>query len=158
MPEFTFFPVWRKNDSKVEADVKATWAKHNILPEGVDPEKRVKQLCVVAYEGDQVAGISTMDIAPYKPLRKRFGFFRAFTIPGFGNQDIARGLAVNCRDVLNQWSIDNPQEAVAGMMAVYQAKGMGRRPVGVSGLTLIGYTPEGYQVRVIWFDHVTIDV
>lgn len=158
MTKFNYVTAWRKNDPKIERDVIDAWKANNILPKDVDPEKRVKEVCVVAYDGDKVAGISTIDINLYQPLRRRFGYFRAFTLPDYGRQDIARHMAVHCRDALSQWSRDNPKEDVAGMLAVYQAKGMGRTPVGFSGLTLIGYNSKNQQIRVVWFDHVTIDV
>lgn len=156
MTEFRFVTAWKKRDPKIEADVLAVWRAHNILPAHANVEERLKQLCVIAYAGEEVAGISSVEMAIYPPLRRVFGFFRAFTLPQFGRQDIARGLAVHCRDVLRDWSLAHPEREISGMMAIYQAQGMGRRPVGVSGLTLIGYTPEGYQVRLKWFDHIRL--
>ena len=43
-----------------------------------------------------------------------------------------------------------------GMAAIYHSPKLGPTPVGKSGLTLIGYTPEGYQHRVVWFRHVRV--
>lgn len=158
MSEIKYVKTWQKNDARIEQDVLQAWKDHNILPTGAAPLQRVKEVCVVAYDGDKIAGISTMELVEYPPLRQRFGFFRAFTLPDYGRQDIARHLAVHCRDVLCQWSLDHPRAKIAGMMAIYQAKGLGHKPVGFSGLTLIGYNSLGHQVRVIWFDHAEIEV
>jgi len=156
MTDFRYVTAWKKNDPQVEKDVLATWRENKSLPGYATPEKRLAELCVIAYSGEEVAGISSIELAYYPPLKRRFGFFRAFTVPKFGRQDIARHLAVHCRDTIREWSIAHPEEQISGMMAFYQAKGMGRTPVGFSGLTLIGYSPEGYQVRLVWFDHIRI--
>lgn len=158
MTEFTYVTGWQKNDPGIEQDVFAAWKANNILPAGIDPKKRVKEVCVVAYHGDDIAGISTVEIGYYQPLRQVLAQFRAFTLPAYGRQEIARHLALHCRDTLCQWSLDHPEEKLAGMMAIYQASGMGHTPVGFSGLTLIGYTERNQQIRVVWFDHARIDV
>jgi hypothetical protein len=158
MSDFRFVRAFKKNDAKLEQDAIDTWRHYGILPPNTMPEERAKELCVVAYAGEEVAGVSTLTIAAYAPLRKRFGFFRAFTVPKFGNQNVARNLAIECRLALNDWALENPDEQIAGMMAIFEARGAGSHPVDKSGLMLIGYNSEGAQMRVVWFDHVTIPV
>ncbi|PKQ07476.1 MAG: hypothetical protein CVT72_03010 [Alphaproteobacteria bacterium HGW-Alphaproteobacteria-11] len=149
---------WRKRDPKIEADVIAVWRERGILPPDTAPEDRAKQICAVAYDGKKVCGISTVEIASYAPLRnKRFGFLRVFTLPDYSQQTVAIGLATECREILRAWSVANPGERLAGMAAVYQSPKLGHYPIGESGLTLIGYTREGYQMRVIWFNHLPLN-
>ena len=158
MNDIRYVSGWRQRDPKIEADVVAVWREQGILPPGTAPEERARQICAVAYDGNKVCGISTVEIAPYAPLRnKRFGFLRVFTLPDYSQQTVAIGLATECREILRAWSIANPAERLAGMAAVYQSPKLGHYPIGESGLTLIGYTREGYQMRVIWFNHLRLD-
>lgn len=157
MAKIRYVTGWRKNDEAMVRDAIELWQAHDILPRNVTPEKRAKEICCLAYDGKRLAGISTIDIKPYEPLRnKRFGFLRVFTQPDYEGQEIAVGLAKECRRVLEEWSIANPDEKLAGMAAIYQSPKLGKYPVGQSGLTLVGYTPEGHQVVVIWFNHLPV--
>lgn len=157
MTEIRYVPGWRRGDAAIARDAAALWREFDILPQGVTPEARAREICAVAYDGGKLAGVSTIDIRPYAPLRnKRFGFLRVFTRPEYQQQDIAIGLATLCRDTLEAWSVANPEEKLAGMAAIYQSPKLGHYPIGESGLTLIGYTQEGYQVRAIWFNHLPL--
>ena len=157
MAKMKYVSGWRKNDAAMERDAIELWQAKGILPEGIAPEERAKEICCLAYDGKKLAGISTITVKPYKPLRnKRFGFLRVFTQPDYEGQEVAIGLAINCRNTLQAWSVANPDEKLAGMAAIYQSPKLGKYPVGKSGLTLIGYTPEGYQVVVVWFNHLPV--
>ncbi|PKQ08048.1 MAG: hypothetical protein CVT73_07990 [Alphaproteobacteria bacterium HGW-Alphaproteobacteria-12] len=155
--DIRYVPGWHKRDPKLERDAIALWKEFGALPENIAPEIRAREICCLAYDGDRLAGISTVDIKPCPPLRNRkFGFLRVFTRPDHEQQKIAIGLAIQCRAILEAWSLAQPGENLAGMAAIYQSAKLGRTPVGKSGLTLIGYTAEGHQLRVTWFNHVTL--
>ncbi|MBA4209255.1 MAG: hypothetical protein C0454_06980 [Parvibaculum sp.] len=152
-----FADGWQKRDPKLEADAIALWQKHGILPPGVNPQERARELCCLAYEDGELAGISTVVMERYRPLlNKRFGFARVFVSPDFEQQELAIGLATECRRLLEAWSVANPHEELHGMAAVYQSPKLGRYPVGKSGLTLVGFTPEGHQLRIAWFNHLPL--
>ncbi|MBC7103259.1 MAG: hypothetical protein H5U13_08570 [Parvibaculum sp.] len=59
------------------------------------------------------------------------------------------------QDAVAMWKREGvlPEERLAGCAAIYQNKVLGRSPVEPSGLCLVGYTPHGDQLRVLWFDH-----
>ncbi|MFN3935750.1 hypothetical protein [Parvibaculum sp.] len=157
MGKIKYLSGWRKRDARMERDAIALWNAHGVLPAGVTPEDRAREICCLAHDGSRLAGISTVDIQPYRPLlNKRFGFARVFTSPEYEQQEIAIGLATECRRILEEWSVANPQEELHGMAAVYQSPKLGRYPVGKSGLTLVGLTPEGYQIRIAWFNHLPL--
>lgn len=157
MGTITYVSGWRKGDAKLERDAIAAWAAHGAMPQGVAPEERAREICCLAYDGETLAAISTVEIKPCRPLRdRRFGYLRVFTLPEYEGREIAIGLAIHCRDALEAWAKDNPGERLCGMAAIYQSPKLGPTPVGKSGLTLIGYTPEGYQHRIVWFPHVLV--
>lgn len=157
MGKIKYVSGWRKRDEKLEQDAIALWREQGILPAGVNPEDRAREICCLVYDGSKLAGISTVAIQPYRPLRNmRFGFARVFVSPEFEQQELAIGLATECRRVLEEWSVANPQEKLHGMAAVYQSHKLGRYPIGKSGLTLVGFTPEGHQIRIAWFNHLPV--
>ncbi len=157
MGKIKYVPGWQKRDPELEADAIALWKAHGVLPAGVKPEERAREICCLAYDGNRLAGISTVGIQPWRPLlNKRFGFLRVFTAPEFEQQEIAIGLAIECRRILEEWSVANPGEQLFGMAAIYQSPKLGRYPVGKSGLTLAGFTPEGHQLRIAWFNHLPL--
>ncbi len=155
MGKIEFVSGWQKRDARLEQDAIAAWTAQGALPEDVNPQDRAREICSIAYDSDTLAAISTVDIRPCKPLRNRlFGYLRVFTLPQYEQQEIAIGLAIHCRDTLEQWSLENSDAKLCGMAAVYQSPKLGPTPVGKSGLTLIGYTPQGYQHRIVWFKHI----
>ena len=157
MAKITYVSAWQKRDERRERDAIALWKEHGVLPPGVTPEERAREICCLAYDGKRLAAISTIDIRPYRPLlNKRFGFLRVFTSPEYEGREISIGLAKECRRLLEEWSVANPSEKLDGMAAVYQSPKYGKYPVGKSGLTLTGFTPEGHQVVVVWFNHLPV--
>jgi hypothetical protein len=73
---------------------------------------------------------------------------------------LATELAGRCVEVLKAWSLDHPDEMLKGMAAVIQSPELSekcRDPVWPrTGLTVIGYTPRGEQIRLVWFDHARL--
>lgn len=86
MPEaddIRFVDVWRRADAKVAADVVAFWKRLDVLPAGIAPEERAKELCTVAYRGGELIGVSTMVLDVLPQLKARFGFFRCLVAPDY---------------------------------------------------------------------------
>ena len=111
MAKITYVSAWQKRDERRERDAIALWKEHGVLPPGVTPEERAREICCLAYDGKRLAAISTIDIRPYRPLlNKRFGFLRVFTSPEYEGREISIGLAKECRRLLEEWSVANPSE------------------------------------------------
>lgn len=153
----TYVEAWRKDDPKLEADAAAFWREHNLLPADVTADERLKQLAVLAYDGDKLIGLSTLRINYFNMLRQKFAFLREAVAPDYRLQSVSRDLAVQTRKVIEPYALAHPQEEIAGMAAVYQAPGIGKRAIGRQGrMALIGYTANDEQVRVAWFDHFIV--
>jgi hypothetical protein len=159
MAEMLFQPAWRLDDPKIAADALALWRRLDAMPPQV-AESRVKELCAVAQHGGEVVGVSTVALDHLPQLGYRFGLFRCLVDPAFRQQGVARSLAVYSRDLLAGWSKDHPEEAVVGMAAVVESPTLdelSRLPVWpASGLTLMGYTENNLQIRIVWFDHAAL--
>ncbi|MGV8995415.1 MAG: hypothetical protein ACOH12_00525 [Parvibaculaceae bacterium] len=156
----SYLPAWRLDSARYEADAIAMWSEMGALGAGVRPEERAKELAALAYRNGQLIGITTAVLHHYPPLRQRFAFMRMLLRPDAAQDGIDVPLAVEFRETLRQWSRDNPSELVAGCGAIVLAgtEKYAERPVLETGLALAGYTDEGHQVRVFWWDHFRIPV
>ena len=153
----TYVEAWRKNDPKLEAAATAFWETQDLLPAGVTAEERVKDLAVLAYDGDTLIGVSSLNIRYFDLLRQSFAFFREAIAPDYRLQSAGRDLSVQTRKVIESYALAHPEEELAGMAAVLQAPGIGKRAIGRQGrMALIGYTDKNEQVRVAWFDHFIV--
>ncbi len=153
MDDISFIPVWQSASAAVERDVMALWTALGVLPPGVKAEERIKELVAVAYAGDSIVGVLTAQFLMHPPLRQRFAFLRSLTHPDYGGRDVSRRLIVCADEALSKWAIAHPGEKLAGLAAIYENPLPQSKPIERVGLILVGYTPDGQQVRVKWFEH-----
>ena len=153
----TYANAWRQNDRKLEQDAIAFWAELDVLPADQSPAERAKQLSVVAYDGGKVIALTTMVVRRLEQVKQNFAFVRVLVAPGNRLQSLSTDLMRESRKVIEAYAVAHQEENIAGMGAIFQAPGIGRHPIGAGGGTvLIGYTDEGYQVRIAWFDHFKV--
>src|SRR5262245_37533811 len=162
MPDISILRVWRQNNPAIAEDTKALWNRLNALPTGASAEQRVNELCVAAYCDHELAGVSTVNIGTLPSLpRCRLGFLRVLVAPEYRLHGLARKLAVFSRDVLEQWSRDNPAEKLLGMAAIIEGQDFAERSKipfwPASGLALAGRTANGQQIRIVWFAHARLE-
>lgn len=153
----TFVTAWKKSDPKLEADVIALWREMDALPKDESTDKRVKQIAVLAYDGDRLAGISSLQVHAIPQLRQKFAFVRELIHPDYRKNLIARTLVKHTRDMIETYALHHPKEAIAGLAAVFQTPHLGKRAIGLeSGMGLIGYTDKHEQIRAGWFEHFMV--
>ena len=156
--QFECVPAWKQNNPKFEQDAIAMWAETGRLLQKHSPEERAKELAVLAYSDGRLIGITTAIVGLYPALRQKFAFMRLLLRPEAEKSGVVVPLTFAFRETLRQWSEDNPAEKVAGYAAVLSNARYGNRGVLNAGLTLVGHSPEGHQVRVCWWDHFRLDV
>lgn len=149
--------AWQLNNARFEQHAIALWRRIEQLPADTSPENRARELSSVAYDGDALAGVTTVELQDFPQLRQRFAFYRVLISPDFRGQDIAGPLGRAAYRALESWAIRNPAERVAGFASIRQSRYLienYRSPYSRStDAVLLGYTEKGYQVRVRWFDH-----
>lgn len=159
--EFDYRPAWQRHDAAIEADAIHFWRRLDILPRGVTPEARAKELVAAAYRDGKLAAVATARLARLDFLRARFAMLRAAVDPEFRRGRAALGLAIYTRDLLESWSYAHPEERIAGLGAIIEAPELGTRqrepywPTTRFGL--VGYTGDGRQIRVSWFEQFRLD-
>lgn len=162
MAEITWAVAWRRDDWKLEADAKAFWEKLQLV--GPDErERRVKELCSMAYADGQLVGVSTIQLQAYPPLRCRLAFFRCAVDPEFRRHELATLLTLRSLIAMEGWSAEHPEEQLQGLAATIQAPELmpkGKFPEWPDynvQLNLVGYSQRGEQVRVAWFRHSALE-
>jgi hypothetical protein len=154
-------PAWQRNDTSIIKDATDFWLKLRVLPAGVAVEQRAQELCAAAYVGSEIVGVSTIALRHSPTLRCRLGFFRCLVSPTHSDRRLARRLTIYSRELLEQWSRENPGEKVLGMAAILENANfdlLATRPIWhAADLRLIGYTPNGQQIRLTWFDHARLE-
>jgi ribosomal protein S18 acetylase RimI-like enzyme len=153
--------AWRRDDPEIAADAIDFWKRNALLPPGVDPAERAKELTGAAYKDGRLVALATATLARIDRLHARFALLRASTDPAFRRSHAQRALGVPIREAVRSWSLAHPEERVAGRIAFMERDQWGdldRQPVWpTTRLSLAGYDDRGRQVRVDWFDHFRFD-
>ena len=154
-------PAWRRGHAALEADAVAFWNRLGILPRGIRAEERAKELVAVAYRGDAIVGVITAQLVVLDQVRARLAMIRAAVDTDLRRTHLAFALMLDARAMLEQWSRANPDERLAGLGAVIEAPELRAREVQpfwpLSRFGVIGYAPNGRQIRVSWFEDFRLD-
>jgi len=159
--DIIFRPAWRLDDSQIVEDVRRMWSQIGLRPRIID--KRVTELCATAYSGDKLVAVSTAYIFDDRYMRNKFFGYRCMTIPEFRQHNLAWRITAYSRKILQDWTAHNPEQRILGLLIDVETdkyeEGL-LHPVREGfGMTLhfVGYTPEGNQLRAIWFDNAKLD-
>jgi hypothetical protein len=162
MSEIKWAVAWRRDDWKLGADAKAFWGKLGLVsPE--ERDRRVTELCSMAYADDQLVGVSTVQLQAYPQLRCRLAFYRCAVDPDFRRHELATLLTLRTLITMEGWSAEHPEEQLQGIAAIIQAPELmpkGKFPEWPDynvQLNLVGYSQRGEQVRVAWFRHSALE-
>jgi GNAT superfamily N-acetyltransferase len=160
-PGYVLRPAWRRNDPVIEADAIAFWRRLDILPSGVAPEERARELVAIAYKDGLVVGVHTVTLDRLEIVRARLAMLRTAVDPEHRRGHVSMALSIYTRELLELWSIDHPEERLAGLGAIIEGPNLfdrAREPFWPkTRFGVVGYTKEGRQVRVSWFEHFRLD-
>lgn len=159
-PGIDLRPAWRRADPDIERDAIAFWKRLGILPKGVRPEERAAELVAVAYRDDRLVGVATAAVARIDALRGRFAMLRAAVDTEHRRDRIALDLAILARELIEIWSREHPEERLLGLGALVESPDLlerAKQPYWPqTRFGLVGYTPDGRQIRVAWFAHARV--
>jgi len=153
-------PAWRLADPRIERDAELFWQRERLLPAKADVTARLADVCMAAYDGDSLVGLTEARVRPIDFLRCKLAMFRCAVAREARVRKIASRLTVESRDLIEAWSRENPGEEVLGLGCVVQSRKLAENDRWAvwpdTKLAFIGYTAEGYQMRVYWFAHAKI--
>jgi hypothetical protein len=152
---------WKSADATTQRDALKFWREEHLLPDIADAAKRLRNICVVAHDGPRIVGALEARVTRLEVVRARIAMLNLAVAQERRLANLAGELVLHARQVLERWSLDNPQEKVLGIGRIIQlrkADERSRQPVWEpSKLTLVGYTPKGAQIRIAWFKHAILD-
>lgn len=151
--EIRYTPVWRSRNPRIRADAMAFWGRLKALPGAVDAEERADSICMVAYDGDRLVGVETCRVHFLSALDARFAFTNVLVDPDYRQCGISSNLLLHSYYLLAGWAQAHPEERLAGTGFVLVNLHLGRRPVVGDGFFLIGFSDEGHQLRITWFEN-----
>ncbi len=122
MSDTVFKPAWRKNNPALEADAIAFWRKSKFLPKGVAAEERAKELCGLVYRDGEVIAVSTITIQKMPRFRCRIAMYRCAASPSFRRSPYSLQVTNESRALMEQWSLEHPEEGVMGLAAAIESK------------------------------------
>jgi hypothetical protein len=150
--ELRFKDVWQQNDAAAERDAIGLWRAARAFSEDRAGE-RAKELCVVAYDGDQPVAVSTATIGRLGVVRQTMAFLRAFVAPDHRSEKIVVPLTFAAHESMLKYALANPQLRIGGTAGVVTSNPGIYKPIGSALMILIGYTPNDEPIIVRWFDH-----
>lgn len=158
---FDLHAAWRPDDARFEADAIAFWARLSLLPPGVDPMVRAKELAAVAYQDGRLVAVATLVVARLEQVRARIAMLRAATDPAHRRSHLANARSIFTREVIEGWATAHPEERIGGMGAVIESehlRGREKEPVWpTTKMVLVGHTRQGRQLRLYWFPDFRLD-
>ena len=162
MPDLKFVTAWRRDNPQHAADAKAYWERTGLIPQAEERERRVSELCALAYAGPAVVAVSTAELIVLPGLRQRFALCRSSVDPQNRRGGIGAEMTGYYRTILEAWAIENQEEKVMGVAVALVSNELlekQRDPLWLErgiDMAVVGYLPTGEQLRVGWFRHARI--
>jgi GNAT superfamily N-acetyltransferase len=153
--------AWRRNDPQIERDAIDFWTRLGNLPSDVTPGERAGEILLAAYHAGRIVGITTAEVGILPQVRSRLAMLRGSVDPDYRRTGIGLAMYPRSLDALENWAAANPAEGVKGVGAIVEAAELVHVqrvpywPTVRSGL--IGFTPDGRQIRVRWFRDALLD-
>jgi hypothetical protein len=134
--------------------------RNHLLPQGIDADRRAKEIVPAAYAGARLAAVSTAAIEQVQFLRCKMAVYRCAIAPDFRGKMMSMLITAHSLKALEAWSLAHPDEGVMGMLAVlenetYKKKTHPHRAPETK-LSLVAFNPQGREIVVAWFDHARL--
>lgn len=153
--------AWRRDDPDIERDAIDFWRRLGNLRADTTPEERAKEVVLAAYHEGRMVGITTAEVGILPQVRCRLAMLRGSVDPAYRRTGIGLAMYPRALDALEEWASANPGEGVKGVGGIIEAAELGelqRVPYWAEVRNgLIGFTPDGRQIRVRWFRDVLLD-
>lgn len=168
-PDLTYRPAWGQETALEKVQLAELAACASPCLQGCAPGTCAPEPCILAYDGEQLVAASCVRLTTLPAVRRRVGMFSALMAPSHRSFEALSSLARFTFAHLEAWSAEHPEAALMGMAAVtptwggtgVEASDLPAWPMrlgypATSGLTVIGHTRAGHQLRLAWFDHARL--
>lgn len=134
------------------------WVRHGVLDEAAARRRLAEVICVLFDDGGEIVGVNS-SYADQAPLvGRKFWIYRRFLAPG-ADEGAERALLEAAQQELSRGFTGAPAEPVGLCVLIADRAMMERYPEAVwpdVGLLFAGYTQEGAQVRICYFEGARI--
>lgn len=158
----TFRPAWRIADPVIERDAEAFWRRESLLAADMPLQERLSELCMAGYDAGTLIAVSTARIQYVAFLGCKLALFRCAVASDKRRSRLATVITAHSRELLEQWSLAHPEEAVMGMLSVTQTDAFNTEPqrgfLRSTHLGFVGWTAAGHPIRAAWFEHGRVPV
>lgn len=160
--EITITPAWQSEDPAHHQAIKDFWERHMMLTPDVR-EARAPEVIALAYAGDLVVAVATGHVQFFPQLRAKFIAYRCAVAPDHRRHDLAHQITAASVRITEEWSAAHPEEKVVGLGAVLESAAFAEKqkrplwPEWDMNLNLVGYAPNGQQIRVAWYKHAKLE-
>lgn len=159
--EVEFRTAWRREDPQIEADAIAFWKRMGILPVEATPEQRARELVLAVYANGAIVAVVTAELGLFPQVRARLAMLRGAVDPALRRTYVGFAMMLKAREILESWSAQYPDERLAGLGGIIEAPVLVAREKEpywpISGFGVVGFTPDGRQIRVSWFRNFRLD-
>ncbi|HEV2816098.1 MAG TPA: GNAT family N-acetyltransferase [Allosphingosinicella sp.] len=153
--------AWQTGDAGIERDAAAFWRRLGNLPAEVNPEERAKEVVLAAYSEGRMVGVVTASIGLFERVRARVAMLRGSVDPDHRRSHVGGALFPRALAILEAWAAAHPGERVAGVGGILESRELAsiqRIPYWPqTRFHLIGFTPDGRQIRLRWFRDFVLD-
>jgi hypothetical protein len=160
-PDIELRPAWRSDDPEIGRDAIAFWRRLGNLPADAPPEERAKEVVVAAYGEGRMVGVVTASLGLFEQVRARVAMLRGSVDPEFRRSHVGIAMFPRALDILEAWAAANPGERVAGIGGILESRELlaaQQLPCWPqSRFNLVGFTPDGRQIRLRWFRDFVLD-
>lgn len=154
-------PVWQKVTPELETELAEFWLENKALLDPAKATDRAAQVvCIARGEDGKIAGVSTAYPRIVPMLRQPMYYYRNYLGKDHRGKNLSIPFLQKSRAVLQEYCLAMPKPLCIGIIlslenqrlaAHYDAAHWPR-----TGFTFIGYSPDGHQLRVNYFDGVRL--
>ena len=153
---------WQTENPEIAEKAISLWRELSVLPEGIDPEERAKQLVYCALNRDgKVVAVTTASKEKCPFINLPMLFMRYLVHPDYRMHGIGEKLYVSMCNYLHGLAVDGEYMGCKGLAARVINRSVQNHYTHAvlekSQTVFIGYTEKGDRIRVRYFDGARID-
>lgn len=159
--EVEFVSAWPEASVSAKRDAEQYWHQYRLVSPA-DIEKRVSELAGLAYSGNELVAVSTVEQSEWMHLRLLH--YRCSVAPSYRRREITWRLTGFTFRLLEEWGQTNPDGRAAGLLVTFEAPEfighLGQPIITKHGMDLVfvGWNAAGHQRRVIWFKQANLEL
>ena len=150
--------VWRGLDPELSNRLVDFWVGHGVLGEAAARQRLAEVICVLFDRDGEIAGVNSAYAAQAPLVGRSFWIYRRF-LASAADAEAERLMIKAARDVLARQFSGAPDEPLGFCVLIQDRLTMERYPEAEwadVGMLFAGYTPEGVQVRIGYFEGARI--